>query len=223
MKLKLKEKAIRLRKSGLSYNEIMKKLNNEVSKSTLSLWLRDIKLSEHKQKRLHDNNPANGINTNYERLREAGIQRRKNYQKNGEIECKNMNLHLLGCMLYWAEGANDKHSVRFTNTDVEMLKIFIKFLKECFGLKPSDILFKCHIHVNLQRNIEEVEEYWRKQLELPKSSLRKHTVEVRDNKSKKLKYQNGCCTIMVHKTEIAQRIFGAIKCYSGSQDKDKWI
>jgi transcriptional regulator with XRE-family HTH domain len=38
-----KTKAIKLRKQGLSYSEIIKKI--DVSRSTLSLWLRDISLS----------------------------------------------------------------------------------------------------------------------------------------------------------------------------------
>ncbi len=43
MKLKEKKKARKLRKKGKSYSEILKKV--KVSKSTLSVWLRDIKLT----------------------------------------------------------------------------------------------------------------------------------------------------------------------------------
>lgn len=42
--------AIELRKQGLSYREIRKSIN--VSKSTLSLWLKDIELTEQQKKRL---------------------------------------------------------------------------------------------------------------------------------------------------------------------------
>ncbi len=42
-KLEEKQKAIELRKQGLSYSEIRKKV--DVSKSTLSIWCRDINLS----------------------------------------------------------------------------------------------------------------------------------------------------------------------------------
>ena len=50
MKFKEKVKAIQLRKSGYGYNEILKEIG--VSKSTLSLWLRDIKLTDNQKKKL---------------------------------------------------------------------------------------------------------------------------------------------------------------------------
>jgi hypothetical protein len=39
-----KEKAIKLRKSGATYSEVLREV--PVSKSTLSLWLRDVGLSK---------------------------------------------------------------------------------------------------------------------------------------------------------------------------------
>jgi len=47
----IKNKAIILRKKGLSYGEIKKFV--KVSKSTLSFWLKDVKLSEKDKKRLY--------------------------------------------------------------------------------------------------------------------------------------------------------------------------
>jgi hypothetical protein len=43
MKLLLKQQAVELRKQGLSYNQIQKLIS--VSKGSLSIWLRDIKLT----------------------------------------------------------------------------------------------------------------------------------------------------------------------------------
>jgi transposase-like protein len=43
MKIQEKNEAIRLRKLGQSYKEIKRKV--DVSKATLSLWLRDIQLT----------------------------------------------------------------------------------------------------------------------------------------------------------------------------------
>ena len=51
MKLKERLKAIHLRKLGKSYSEIRKKV--KISKGTLSLWLRNIKLTPEQEKRLY--------------------------------------------------------------------------------------------------------------------------------------------------------------------------
>jgi orotate phosphoribosyltransferase-like protein len=49
-KIKEKEKAVKLRKRGFSYSEILKEI--PVAKSTLSLWLRDIGLAKKQKQRL---------------------------------------------------------------------------------------------------------------------------------------------------------------------------
>ena len=50
VKLKEKEIAIKLRKKGLSYNEILRKV--PVAKSSLSLWLQSVGLSKKQKQRL---------------------------------------------------------------------------------------------------------------------------------------------------------------------------
>ena len=47
MKVRSKEKAIKLRRRGYSYREIMREI--PVAKSTLSEWLRSVGLSKHQQ------------------------------------------------------------------------------------------------------------------------------------------------------------------------------
>ena len=43
-------------------------------------------------------------------------------------------LHVAGCMLYWAEGAKDRNQIRFTNSDPEMARFFVRFLRTYFNL-----------------------------------------------------------------------------------------
>ena len=49
-----KETAVALRKKGLSYNEILKRI--PVAKSSLSLWLRDLPLTKDEKRILNDVN-----------------------------------------------------------------------------------------------------------------------------------------------------------------------
>ena len=51
MKFKEKIEAVRLRRLGRSYAEIRKKVR--ASKSTLSMWLKDIRLSKKQKNRLY--------------------------------------------------------------------------------------------------------------------------------------------------------------------------
>ncbi len=51
-KQKEKNKAIELRKQGLSYREILGQIS--VAKSSLSLWLKSVKLAQEQKQRLTD-------------------------------------------------------------------------------------------------------------------------------------------------------------------------
>ena len=51
-KIKEKNKAIELRQKGLSYKEILEQI--PVAKSSLSLWLKSVKLSTNQKQRLTD-------------------------------------------------------------------------------------------------------------------------------------------------------------------------
>src|SRR6185312_4683224 len=51
-------------------------------------------------------------------------------------------LYGLGIGLYWGEGTkSNKHSVRLGNTDPELIKTFISFLVELYGVRKDDLRF----------------------------------------------------------------------------------
>jgi orotate phosphoribosyltransferase-like protein len=73
-RIKDRANAIELRKSGLSYSQIKTKLN--VSKSSLSLWLRDMPLSDKRLRQLRDHSQVR-IEKTRETKRKKKEQRRK--------------------------------------------------------------------------------------------------------------------------------------------------
>ena len=138
---------------------------------------------------------------------------------------QNDRLHLIGCMLYWAEGSKERNSAGFANSDVNMTKLFVKFLRKCYHLKAADITVKVNCYLDHGLSLSEVENWWLKKLNLPSTSLRKGTVakprgKPRTLRKRKLKY--GVCTVKVNKSEIVQSIFGAIQEYSWFKN-DGWL
>jgi len=75
MKLQEKIKAIELRREGKSYNEILQEVH--VSRSTLSLWLRDVKLSPGQRKRLHTDLRYRGAIRGAKKNKQKRIKRTK--------------------------------------------------------------------------------------------------------------------------------------------------
>lgn len=222
-----KDKAIYLRKNeGRSYNEICEKTG--IAKSTLSYWLKDVPISKRYQKRLNNRNPAKNAShkshiKSGETWRNKNKDIRKSYQLEGRKEAKGFNLHLTGCMLYWAEGSKCRNSIKFTNTDLSMVEIFIDFLSKCYGITKSDMKIRCQSHVLSEFSLTEVEEYWIKQLGLTKNNLSKGTTEQRIPKKKSVKYPYGICTVIVNNTKILQQIYGSIKEYAGICNEEAWI
>src|SRR3990172_10456311 len=112
MEIKLKKKAIILRKKGLSYSEILKKV--PVAKSTLSDWLHSVGLSKKQKQRLTEKKLAS-IRRGWEKVKKIRLDRTQNiFNKSKEdiskLKINKDSLFLMGLMLYWAEGSKQKEN-----------------------------------------------------------------------------------------------------------------
>jgi len=220
MKPKEREEARRLRqKEGISIGKIAKKLN--VSKSSVSLWVRDIKLTK-KQLEALSYQSRNG-----EKRKQISKKEREKLQKQGKLEadCNNF-LHVVGCMLYWAEGwrKNNRNCVSFSNSSVHMLKLFLAFLRNSYHITDDKISIAINCYSDLHK-VEKIEQYWINNLGLPDSCLRKTIVDKRPRYTKRKRnglLEYGTCKMMVYNTEVIQRIYGSIQAYGGFDNSD-WL
>ncbi len=106
MKTNLRKRAIRLRKNGWSYNIIRDRLG--VSKSTLSLWLRDIPYvpNEAVRKRIR-NGPAKAAEVfNRRQRKRTAIIKQEAAEEIGVLSKR--DLFILGVGLYIGEGGKSK-------------------------------------------------------------------------------------------------------------------
>lgn len=84
----------------------------DVSKSSVSTWVRDIELTEHQIDRLKAGQPRYGAqNAGSRANREKFYEIRKGYQEEGRAKAREGRpLHLIGCTLYWADGLRAQRS-----------------------------------------------------------------------------------------------------------------
>jgi UDP-N-acetylmuramoylalanine-D-glutamate ligase len=128
-------------------------------------------------------------------------------------------------MLYWAEGAKQRNSVRLTNSDPRLVAFFADFLVEELDVSRADMRLVCNLfadHVDRQR---EIEDYWLATLDLTRASLRKSIVNVFSKYSKKKRLGRlpyGTAALHVHSTRIVQTIYGSIQEYGGF-DRPEWL
>jgi len=227
VKNKERAEAVRLRKEeGLSLNEISERL--AVAKSSVSRWVKDVELTSKQIEKLQRLNPVyNNQCKGSKRIKEIWTAKRAAWQIEGRTLASTSDnpLMLAGCMLYWAEGwrKNNTHSVMFTNSDVEMVRMFVKFLVECFGVNKGDVALKINCYTDVH-TAEECENYWLKNLCLPRTSLRKTTCDKRPACTKRKKnglLEYGTAQIRVYNGEILQKIYGAIQFF-GEFDRPEW-
>ena len=76
-----------------------------------------------------------------------------------------------------------------------------------------------------RRRQREIEDHWLAQLDLPRSSLRKSTVNVYSKHSKRTpigKLPFGTSALVVRSTRIVQTIYGSIQEYGGFE-RPEWL
>ena len=222
IKRDMREKARELRKQGWSVRDITLELG--VSKGSVSMWVRDIELTEEQQTLLKSRQAQwAGRNQGGKTNRAKAMQQRIVYQQAGRERARNGNrLHHTGCLLYWCEGAKVKrNSVHFVNSDPNMMLLFMRFLRE--EMKADEPKFRLQIHCHTQDEIEQhrIEKYWLTLLNLPETCLQKTQFKQGSNTRKK-RLENGVCALMVHSTELAMHIYGAIQEYGGFDNPD-WL
>ena len=167
LKTEEKEVAICLRKKGLSYNEILQKVN--VSKSTLSLWLRDVGLATVQKQQLTEKRKL-AQHKAQEACRNARIERETitiASAKNEITPITKNELWLIGITLYWAEGSKQKKNnvsqkVSFNNSDPKMILIFDQWLRKICGKKTADLTYSIYIHHTGDK--EKSRKFWEKLL-----------------------------------------------------------
>jgi hypothetical protein len=227
MKTEEREWARELRRHrAMSIKEIARTVG--VAPSTASLWVRDVPLTDEQLESLRQRNPAynrqlRGATRNAER----GRARRLEYQAEGRrLAAVGDPLHVAGTMLYWAEGdKGSKNCARLSNSDPEVLRFFMRFLRESLDVSDDLVRVTCHLfadHVSRQRDIEQ---FWLDLVELPRTQLCKSFVNVYSKYSQKKRANMlpyGTTRITVHSTRVVQSIFGAIQEYGGFE-RPEWL
>lgn len=211
MRLKDRIKAIKLRKRGFSYKEIMQRVPN-LSKSTISGWCKYMELSPKEQKLLEER-----VKTRIEKGRiKAGIKLRENRIKrmNKTIDeaekqvsklVKNP-LFLIGLILYWSEGTQKTNTFSFINSDPLVIKIMIEWIEKICKIPKDKIRLGLYIHKIYAH--ENCERFWSKQSGIPITQFCKTVYKPTPHKIKRNPDYKGCLRIQCGGVDLFRRFLG---------------
>jgi hypothetical protein len=204
----------------------IKRIAREVraAQSSVSVWVRDIELPDEQREALRRRS-AGGWRLGNARRVEAARLARSRYQAVGRVLARQRDpLHQAGCMLFWAEGSKARNRVAFTNTDPEMVRFFLSFLRRCFGVRDARVKLSINCFTNNGLTLSDIETWWLRHLDLPRSVLGKSIVNRPSSASsgKHRRHIYGTARVTVHSTAIVQSIYGAIQEYAGVE-RPEWL
>lgn len=211
-----KENAIKMRKQGKSYGEIRESL--KIPKSTLSGWFTDQEWSQDIKKRLTDSarkeltvamGEMNRVRGN--RLKRAYEGARDEARKEFET-LKYSPVFIAGMMLYWGEGDKlTRQHVKLTNTDPEMVKLYVLFLTSVLRIPKTRIRLHLLLYPDLDDWLCQV--YWSNASGLSRGHFTKSTVIQGKHKTRRLSF--GVCIVNISSTYLKVKILEWLKLLPG--------
>ncbi len=218
-KFKEHQQALELRKQGKSYSQIKSELN--LSKSTLSLWLRKYPLSREQINLLRGKSEVR-IEKYRQTMQKKRDQRLAQYyreEKKKWLPLSLRELFLAGLFLYWGEGAKTvRHIVSINNTDPDVLKFALYWMRVALKIPKDKIQVYLHLYSDMK--IDREIDFWSKALNMPKNLfsrpyIKKSTREGLTQKG----FGHGTCGIRANNTVIKERILMSIQAMADEYGK----
>ena len=203
--------AIRLRKKGLSYKEILLKVN--VSKDTISRWCRDVVLSQEQIEHLLKRKLQGGEKG---RLVAAKMKHDKRIEETeyllnlGEKEVGKLTKRdkfVTGIALYAGEGG--KKSLSFANSDPKIIKFMMNWFREFCNIPETKFHGAIWIHDNLDP--KNAINFWSNLTLIPNTQFYKTYIAKNKVDSKKIRkniHKYGVFSIIITDIKMHRLVMG---------------
>lgn len=220
---KLEEKLLaqKLRRKGLSYREIKRHIN--VSKSTLSLWCRDIALTPKQALRLFKNRLKGAAKG---RIIGAKIQQQRRLKQIQKLlregradigKISQRDRFMAGIALYAAEGTKRDGRINFANSDPKLIRFMTSWFRGFCNAPNSKLRGKLWIHRN--RDEKKARNFWSKLTRIPLNQFHKSYIaenKVNSRKIRKQIHEYGVFSIGFSDAKKHRKLMGWIAGITGS-------
>jgi len=213
-KLIQRKEATELRKRGYSVNEIHNTLG--VSKGSVSLWVRDVPLSDRAKARIL-------------------LKRREGIEKSRQVKFAQTSAKLKGAtefalealrkipndknharlycaLLYWCEGEKSKNdtSLIFTNSDPLLVTAFLRSLRQGYEIKEEK--FRVCIHLHGYHDTKTQLSMWSKVTGISTDQFIKPYLKPTSGRYQKIGYE-GCASVRYHDVKIARQVQAVARAF----------
>lgn len=177
-----------------------------VSKSSVSLWVRDVDFVPNPVRRnywwLEKPHPQHAA-----KLQEIASCRREGTERIGTMSER--EFLVLGLALYAGEGSKTGGDVRFANSDPRLILAYVTWLRRFFEVDESKFRVKLYLHEGL--DLDAAISFWSDLTAIPPAQFYKPYRAVADPTIRRTKHVMGCPSVQYYSTTMFRRVMGMIE------------
>jgi hypothetical protein len=201
-KLAEREQARLLRADGLPLAEIAARL--EVSKSSVSLWVRDVDFEPRPRAARARRRQPNAL----QRRKQAEIDRLRAEAGARVGRLSEREFLVAGAALYAGEGAKGDGAVVFANSDPRMIAFFCAWLRHFFTIDESRLRVRLYLHQGLDLVVATT--YWSQVTGIPEAQFLSPYRAAPDPSIRHAKHVHGCAGVRYSCTATHRSIMGLV-------------
>ena len=193
------ERARELRARSWTLEEIAREL--DVSRSSVSVWVRDVAFDPLPRNRSVSRNPSS---LHLARLAEIDEMNEWGRQQIGTL---NDDAFLAaGAALYAGEGAKTEGAVKFANSDPAMVAFFCAWFRRFFEIDEERLRVSVYLHQGL--DLAAAQRHWSQVTGVPLAQFHKGHRPVADPSIRRVKHEFGCCYVIYSCSRTHRRVMG---------------
>lgn len=210
-KLELQHRARELRAQAWTLAEIAAELG--VAKSSVSLWVRDVEFEPRPRRTARRRGP-NAL----QRRKQAEIEAmdRLGVERLGQLT--DQAFLAAGVALYAGEGAKTGGTVKFANSDPNMMAFFCRWLRSHFDIDESRLRVSLYLHEGL--DLDAANAFWSEVTGIPVAQFQKPYRAVADGGIRHSKHVYGCAHVIYSCTRTHRAVMGLVRALLSSQPAD---
>jgi transcriptional regulator with XRE-family HTH domain len=206
-KVQEQEEARRLRAMGETVPDIARALG--VSKSSVSLWVRDVVVEVPRPRKLRSGPNA----LSRRRLAEVDRLLAEGRERIGQLS--DQEFLVAGAALYAGEGSKRDGGIRFANSDARMIRFFCAWLRHFFDIDESRLRLRLYLHDGL--DVDAASVFWAELTGIPVSRHHRPYRAVADPTMRKSKHEMGCPSIIYSCAKTHRAVMGLVTALLSSE------
>lgn len=206
-KVQQQERARELRARNMTLQDIATELG--VSKSSVSLWVRDVPFTPSKRR----TGPRSRPHPAHERkLAEITALDAEGIERIGTLS--DIAFLVAGIALYAGEGAKGDGKVRFANTDPRMIAFFCSWLRSFFEVDERRLRMRVYLHEGL--DIDAAQAHWSAITGIPLDQFWRPYRAAPDPTIRRAKHEFGCAYVDYSCTRTHRQVMGLVRALLSS-------